>query len=51
MKAPTLTVVAKNLANPRKLVVGSNGTVYVAEAGSGGRDRFSSPEARRRASG
>lgn len=36
---PSLQVVARNLDNPRKLVVGSNGTIYVAEAGAGGRDR------------
>ena len=37
--SPALRVVAANLDNPRKLVVDSKGTVYVAEAGAGGRDR------------
>ena len=38
-QAPRLKLVATNLDNPRKLFVGSNGAVYVVEAGTGGRDR------------
>jgi len=32
-------VVASNLDNPRKIFVGARGTIYVAEAGSGGDDK------------
>ncbi len=35
--APTLHVVATHLDNPRKLAVGVDGSVYVAEGGHGGR--------------
>lgn len=34
-----LKVVATDLNNPRKLFVGSDGAVYVVEAGTGGRDK------------
>jgi hypothetical protein len=34
-----LTVVARDLNNPRKLFVGPNHSLYVVEAGSGGRDK------------
>ena len=37
--APPLTVVARNLDNPRKLLLGPGGALYVVEAGHGGRDR------------
>jgi hypothetical protein len=37
-RAPTFTVVATGLDNPRKVFVGSGGAVYVTEAGSGGSD-------------
>ena len=37
------TVVARGLANPRGLVVASDGTLYVSEAGSGGSDTFNGP--------
>jgi hypothetical protein len=33
-----LKVVATNLSNPRKLFVASDGSIYVVEAGTGGRD-------------
>ncbi len=33
---PNLTVVAQGLNNPRGVAVGADGTIYVAEAGSGG---------------
>jgi hypothetical protein len=33
-----LTVVASHLNNPRKVFVGTDGAIYVAEAGRGGRD-------------
>src|SRR5579884_2821526 len=36
---PKLAVVASGLDNPRKLVVGAGGALYVAEAGSGGADK------------
>jgi hypothetical protein len=36
---PAFRVVAANLDNPRKLFVGGNGALYVAEAGSGGSDK------------
>ncbi len=36
---PHLKLVASNLNNPRKLFVGSDGALYVVEAGTGGRDR------------
>lgn len=36
---PGLKVVATGLNNPRKLVLGPGGTLYVVEAGTGGRDR------------
>ena len=36
---PALQVVATGLNNPRKLYVGDDGAVYVAEAGIGGKDR------------
>jgi len=39
---PAVHVVATNLNNPRKLFVASDGTVYVAEAGSGGTSCFTS---------
>ena len=35
-KAPRLQVVARNLDNPRKLFVASDGVIYVVQAGSGG---------------
>ena len=38
-RAPKLKVVASHLDNPRKLFVGSDGAVYVVEAGTGGRDK------------
>ena len=34
-----LTVVATHLNNPRKIFLGSDGAVYVVEAGTGGRDK------------
>lgn len=34
-----LTVIARDLNNPRKLFLAPNGALYVAEAGAGGRDR------------
>ncbi len=34
----TLKVVASNLSNPRKLFAAANGSIYVVEAGTGGRD-------------
>ena len=34
--SPRLTVLAANLDNPRKIVLGPGGAVYVVEAGSGG---------------
>ena len=37
------TVVARGLANPRGLLVASDGTLYVSEAGSGGSDTFTGP--------
>jgi len=37
--AGRLTVVARDLNNPRKLYLAPNGALYVAEAGAGGRDR------------
>jgi hypothetical protein len=37
--AKRLTVVARGLANPRQLSFGAGGTLYVAEAGRGGRER------------
>jgi hypothetical protein len=36
---PKLTVVAANLNNPHKIFVGKGGAIYVAEAGTGGRDK------------
>jgi glucose/arabinose dehydrogenase len=39
-KPQTLRVIATNLNNPRKLFVAADGTVYVAEAGSGGASCF-----------
>ena len=36
VSAPTLTVVASGLNNPRKLSIGPDGALYVAEAGTGG---------------
>src|SRR6185437_2940266 len=38
---PQLKVVAKDLANPRKIFVGSGGAIYVVEAGTGGSDKCS----------
>lgn len=35
-EAATLKVVASNLDNPRRITFGSNGALYVAEAGTGG---------------
>jgi hypothetical protein len=36
--SPTPAVVASQLDNPRKLFLGADGSVYVVEAGAGGRD-------------
>jgi hypothetical protein len=36
---PTLTVIATNLNNPRKLFVGAGDVVYVVEAGTGGSNK------------
>jgi glucose/arabinose dehydrogenase len=41
-KSSALHVVATGLNNPRKLVVAADGTIYVAEAGSGGKSCFTS---------
>ena len=38
-QAGRLTVVARGLNNPRKLFLAPNGSLFVAEAGAGGRDR------------
>lgn len=44
--APRLKVVAKGLDNPRGLVVGGDGTVYVAESGNAGSKCVGTGEAR-----
>jgi len=43
MAAPPGTVVADGLANPRGIVLGDDGTIYVAEAGLGGTEAFTAP--------
>jgi hypothetical protein len=39
IRSPTWTVIAKGLNNPRKMFLGHDGSLYVVEAGNGGRDR------------
>jgi hypothetical protein len=46
-RAVRLTVVARDLNNPRKLYLAPNGALYVAEAGAGGRDKCLGAGARR----
>lgn len=37
------TVVASGLNNPRGIAIGSDGTIYVAESGTGGAEQFTAP--------
>src|SRR3954465_9574088 len=37
--SPALEIVGSHLNNPRKLSIAANGTLYVAEAGTGGGDK------------
>jgi hypothetical protein len=43
MAAPTGTVVADGLANPRGIIIMDDGTIYIAEAGLGGSEAFTAP--------